>query len=111
MVTCDLGVPDGLHVSPDQPSIIDYSAQDEAAHGQSSIKQAVMSAFVRDCRCIEARGKAIVGAGFSGQPWPPLVLELCDTSPSDQGRESAARLLPRELESVAQVRSRKVETE
>jgi hypothetical protein len=30
-----LGVPDGLQVSSDQPTKIDYSAQDEHAHGQS----------------------------------------------------------------------------
>jgi len=34
-----LGVPDGLQVSSDQPTKIDFSAQDEAAHGQTSIKQ------------------------------------------------------------------------
>ena len=34
-----LGVPDGLQVRPDEQTKIDYSAQDEAAHGQSSIKQ------------------------------------------------------------------------
>jgi hypothetical protein len=33
-----LGVPDGLQVSSDRPTKIDFSAQDEAAHGQSSIK-------------------------------------------------------------------------
>jgi hypothetical protein len=33
-----LGVPDGLQVSSDQPTKIDYSAQDEQAHGQGSIK-------------------------------------------------------------------------
>jgi hypothetical protein len=33
-----LGVPDGLQVSSDQPTKIDYSAQDERAHGQGSIK-------------------------------------------------------------------------
>jgi len=33
-----LGVPDGLQVSSDQPTKIDFSAQDEAAHGQRSIK-------------------------------------------------------------------------
>jgi hypothetical protein len=33
-----LGVPDGLQVSSDQPTKIDYSAQDEHAHGQGSIK-------------------------------------------------------------------------
>jgi len=31
-----LGVPDGLVVSSEQPTKIDYSAQDEHAHGQSS---------------------------------------------------------------------------
>jgi hypothetical protein len=34
-----LGVPDGLQVSSDQPTKIDYSAQHESADGQTSIKQ------------------------------------------------------------------------
>jgi hypothetical protein len=34
-----LNVPDGLQVSSDQPTKIDYSAQDEHTHGQTSIKQ------------------------------------------------------------------------
>ena len=33
-----LGVPDGLVVSSDQPTKIDYSAQNEHAEGQPSIK-------------------------------------------------------------------------
>jgi hypothetical protein len=33
-----LGVADGLQVNSDQATRIDYSAQDEHAHGQRSIK-------------------------------------------------------------------------
>jgi hypothetical protein len=36
--TLRLGVPDGLQVSSDQPTRIDYSAHDEHAHEQGSIK-------------------------------------------------------------------------
>jgi hypothetical protein len=34
-----LNVPDGLETNGTWPQKIDYSAQDEAAHGQTSIKQ------------------------------------------------------------------------
>jgi len=39
MLYLQLGLPDGLQVSSDEQTKIDFSTQDEAAHGQTSIKQ------------------------------------------------------------------------